>query len=257
MLNLEYDNDKILKLLEKAKNSIGTSTLTIDNNILRAIGFEGIQYILQNKVQFSGMLDNVDSIKIDYLNKDDFDDFKEFILSTPPLQYIQLDCHNCYDNHITSLSITSGVEIKFSANDTLIKNFYSQVKDCDANNLSNDDLAKFVKNACNTYNETKSTNNKSMQYLHTLKILINFDFTAIDQLHSNLKDKLKSIIWITRGKIRNLPFTTSLRYHDQDLTETYVAFVANKISKDHNKIDQESIEMFMSMMTSNTNYFLR
>lgn len=82
MPNLEYDNNQILKLLKKAKNSIGTSTLTIDNNILRAIGFEGIQYILQNKVQFSGMLDNVDSIKINYLNKNDFDDFKEFILST-------------------------------------------------------------------------------------------------------------------------------------------------------------------------------
>lgn len=70
----------------------------------------------------------------------------------------------------------------------MIKNFYSQVKDCDTNNLSNDDLAKFVKNACNTYNETKSTDNKSMQYLHALKILTNFDFTTIDQRHSNLKE---------------------------------------------------------------------
>lgn len=139
------------------------------------------------------MLDNVDSINIDYLEQRRFDNFEEFILSAPPLQYIQLSRHNCYDNHITSLSITSGVDIKFSANDTLIKNFYSQVKECDANNLSNDDLVKFVKNACNTYNETKSTNNKSMQYLHALKILMNFDFTAIDQRHSNFKDKLKSI----------------------------------------------------------------
>lgn len=112
-------------------------------------------------------------------------------------KYIQLGRHNCHDNHITSLSITSGVEIKFNAKfsvtDTLIKNFHSQVKDCDTNNLSNDDLAKFVKNACNTYNEAKSTNDKSMQYFHALKILTNFDFTAIAQRHSNLKDKLKSI----------------------------------------------------------------
>ncbi|MDR0774347.1 MAG: hypothetical protein ACEY3C_00135 [Candidatus Tisiphia sp.] len=46
MPNLEYDNDKILKLLEDAGNSIGTRTLTIDNSILRTIGFKGIQYIL-------------------------------------------------------------------------------------------------------------------------------------------------------------------------------------------------------------------
>lgn len=32
-----------------------------------------------------------------------------------------------------------------------------------------------------------------MQYLHALKKLTNFDCTAIDQQHSNLKDKLKSI----------------------------------------------------------------
>jgi hypothetical protein len=103
MPNLEYDNDEILKLLEDAGNSIGTSTLTIDNYILETIGFEGIQYILQNKAQFPGMLDNVDSIKINYLDKHHFDDFEEFILSAPPLQYIQLSRHNCYDNHITSL----------------------------------------------------------------------------------------------------------------------------------------------------------
>ncbi|MDR0774348.1 MAG: hypothetical protein LBE72_03440 [Rickettsia sp.] len=66
------------------------------------------------------MLDNVDSINIDYLEQRRFDNFEECILSAPPLQYIQLSRHNCYDNHITSLSITSGVDIKFSANDTLI-----------------------------------------------------------------------------------------------------------------------------------------
>lgn len=47
----------------------------------------------------------------------------------------------------------------------------------------------------------------------------------------------------------------SLHYHDQDLTETYVAFVANKIWQDHNNIDQESIEMFVSMMTSKNAHF--
>ncbi|WP_342268317.1 hypothetical protein [Candidatus Tisiphia endosymbiont of Empis tessellata] len=70
---------------------------------MRTISFKGIQYILQNKAQFPGTLDNVDSINIDYLEQRRFDNFEEFILSAPPLQYIQLSRHNCYDNHITSL----------------------------------------------------------------------------------------------------------------------------------------------------------
>ncbi|WP_367364421.1 hypothetical protein [Candidatus Tisiphia endosymbiont of Nedyus quadrimaculatus] len=85
MPNLEYDNNKILKLLKDAGNSIRTNTLTINDHILNTIDFEGIQYILQNKAQFPGMLDNVDSIKIEYLNQGHFNDFKEFILSTPLL----------------------------------------------------------------------------------------------------------------------------------------------------------------------------
>ena len=45
-------------------------------------------------------------------------------------------------------------------------------------------------------------------------------------------------------------FLPSIYYHDQDMTETWVAFVSNKSWENHNQLDYSSIEMFISMMTS-------
>ena len=45
-------------------------------------------------------------------------------------------------------------------------------------------------------------------------------------------------------------FLPSIYYHDQDVTETWVAFVSNKFWENYNQIDYSSIEMFISMMTS-------
>jgi hypothetical protein len=50
-------------------------------------------------------------------------------------------------------------------------------------------------------------------------------------------------------------FLPSLDCHDQNFTETWVAFVSNKPWVDRNKIDCAAVEMFVSMMTSEHAYF--
>ncbi|WP_341761539.1 hypothetical protein [Candidatus Tisiphia endosymbiont of Thecophora atra] len=77
---------------------------------------------------------------------------------------------------------------------------------------------------------------------------------AVNQ-RQNSKNYYTTHTGIQKADIGITGFLPSLRYHDQYLTETYVAFVANKIWQDHNKIDQESIEMFVSMMTSKNAHF--
>ena len=50
-------------------------------------------------------------------------------------------------------------------------------------------------------------------------------------------------------------FLPSLDCHDQNFTETWVAFVSNKLWLNKNKIDYSAIEMFVSMMTSKHAFF--
>jgi len=51
-------------------------------------------------------------------------------------------------------------------------------------------------------------------------------------------------------------FKPSIGYHDQDLTDTYVAFVANKPWDRTDKIDPASIEIAVTMMTSEHAHFI-
>ena len=50
-------------------------------------------------------------------------------------------------------------------------------------------------------------------------------------------------------------FLPSLDCHDQNLTETWVAFVSNKPWIDKSKVDYTAVEMFVSMMTSEHAHF--
>ncbi|MGX6960300.1 MAG: LYR motif-containing protein [Rickettsia endosymbiont of Pentastiridius leporinus] len=51
-------------------------------------------------------------------------------------------------------------------------------------------------------------------------------------------------------------FSSSLNYYDQDLTDVYAAFVSNKIWQKDNSFDPLSIEMFITMLTSQNASFI-
>ncbi|QQV75619.1 hypothetical protein H6P87_01182 [Rickettsia tillamookensis] len=51
-------------------------------------------------------------------------------------------------------------------------------------------------------------------------------------------------------------FSASLNYHDQDLTDVYIAFVSNKIWEKGNQLDPLSIEMVITMLTSQNASFI-
>jgi|GEM_PF-6181296 len=70
-----------------------------------------------------------------------------------------------------------------------------------------------------------------------------------EQMKSVNKKGIKDI------KIGLNAFIPSLAYHDQDLTDTYVAFIANKPLDKTNMPNSSSIEMIVTMMTSEHAYF--
>jgi len=51
-------------------------------------------------------------------------------------------------------------------------------------------------------------------------------------------------------------FSPSIGYHDQDLTDTYVAFISNKPWNKGEKINPTSVEMLVTMMTSEHAHFI-
>lgn len=55
---------------------------------------------------------------------------------------------------------------------------------------------------------------------------------------------------IKKAELGITGFKPSIYYHDQDLTETWVAFVSDKVWRDQRIIDVNAIEMFVTMMTS-------
>lgn len=272
----EYDKELLDILTEEftINELIKDRTFTITSKILKSLDLTRIFQALEHKELYNGLFDQVDCVSISAACS-----------------------HNYTENELIFLDIKTGIDIKEcdSREKILIKTLYEQIQEKNIDNITTEDLISFVNNA---RNEAKSSDDMPMQYIHALRVLVNFNFKLFDEKYSILVDKFKELyamqtvhseiyhlaqepdlhfymvkvtgknadMWYKYVKNEGsiLPmnrqagikgFIPSLHYHDQDLTETYVAFVSNSTCSDYNIIDKESIEMFVTMMTSENAHF--
>ncbi|BFD46287.1 MAG: hypothetical protein DMENIID0002_09330 [Rickettsia endosymbiont of Sergentomyia squamirostris] len=183
----------------------------------------------------------------------------------------------------------------------LIKALYDQIKEKNVNNLTQEELDQFVKNACH---EAKSTEGFPVNHIQALRILSKVDFSEINENYSCINESLTKLylkqqitfehyhlqqeeglhfymvkvtgknadMWkeyatyeknasrkyqgdkvaIKEAYNGSIAFIPSIDYHDQN--DVWVAFVSDK-QQDIDNIDPTSIEMSVTMMTSEHAHF--
>lgn len=86
--------------------------------------------------------------------------------------------------------LSSYIPEKNSQRKLLIKALYNQIKEKNVNNLTQEELDQFVKNACH---EAKSTESFPVNHIQALRILSKFDFSEINENYSCINESLTKL----------------------------------------------------------------